>query len=98
MKVAQDITDLIGNTPMLRLNRLYDDVHAAVYAKLENFNPLSNKDRSALSMIHAAMAEGRLTPETEVVEASSGNTALALAALGTTLGFKVRIFMCEVQS
>ena len=98
MRVAQDITDLIGGTPMLRLCRLYDDAQGAVYAKLENFNPHSNKDRSALYMIRAAMAEGKITSEIEVVEASSGNTAMALAALGTTLGFAVRIFMCEVQS
>ena len=98
MRVAQDITDLIGGTPMLRLCRLYDDAQGAVYAKLENFNPLSNKDRSALYMIRAAMADGKITSEIEVVEASSGNTAMALAALGTTFGFAVRIFMCEVQS
>lgn len=98
MRVAHDITDLIGHTPMMRLSRLYDDAQGIVYAKLENFNPLSNKDRSALHMVREAMAAGHLTRDTEVVEASSGNTAMALAALGRILGFRVRIFMSEVAS
>jgi cysteine synthase A len=96
--IAQDLTELIGKTPVLRLGRLYDDARATVYAKLENRNPMGNKDRPVLHMIRKAMAEGRILAETEVVEASSGNTAVALAALGATMGFGVRIFMCEVAS
>src|SRR6185436_6701703 len=83
---------------MLRLGRLYDDARANVYAKLENFNPMSNKDRPVLHMIREAMADGRIGPRTEVVEASSGNTAIAIASLGATHGFGVRIFMSEVVS
>jgi cysteine synthase A len=96
--IAQDITELIGKTPLLRLGRLYDDARATVYAKLENFNPMSNKDRPVLHMIREAMADGRIGPQTEVVEASSGNTAIAIASLGATHGFGVRIFMSEVVS
>lgn len=98
MRIAQDVTDLIGKTPLLRLGRLYDDARATVYAKLENFNPMSNKDRPVLYMIRQAMADGRIGAETEVVEASSGNTAIAIAMLGATMGFRVRIFMSEVVS
>src|SRR3989338_6533087 len=98
MRIAQDVTDLIGKTPLLRLGRLYDDARATVYAKLENFNPMSNKDRPVLHIIRQAMADGRIGPQTEVVEASSGNTAIAIATLGTIMGFGVRIFMSEVVS
>ncbi|MBM3571579.1 MAG: pyridoxal-phosphate dependent enzyme [Alphaproteobacteria bacterium] len=98
MRIADSITDLIGKTPMLRLGRLYDDARATVYAKLENFNPMSNKDRPVLHMVREAIKAGRSTPQTEVVEASSGNTAIAMATLGATLGFRVRIYMSEVAS
>lgn len=98
MRIANDVSELIGQTPLLRLGKLYDDARATVFAKLENFNPMSNKDRPVLHMIRRAMAEGRIGPDTEVVEASSGNTAIAIATLGATLGFRVRIFMCEVVS
>lgn len=98
MQIAQDVTELIGRTPLLRLGRLYDDARGAVYAKLESFNPMSNKDRPVLHMIRRAIADGRIGPKTEVVEASSGNTAIAIATLGAIMGFGVRIFMSEVAS
>lgn len=98
MRIANDVTELIGKTPLLRLGRLYDGVKGQVYAKLENFNPMSNKDRPVLHMVRQAMAAGRITPKTEVVEASSGNTAIAIATLGAVHGFPVRIFMSEVVS
>lgn len=98
VRIANDITDLIGKTPLLRLQRLYDDAKGNVYAKLENFNPMSNKDRPVLNMVRKAMAEGRVGPGIEVVEASSGNTAIAVATLGAVYGFPVRIFMSEVVS
>lgn len=98
MRIAQNVTDLICKTPMLRLGRLYDDARGTVFAKLEMFNPMSNKDRPVLHMIRKAVAEGRIGPQTEVVEASSGNTAIAIAVLGATIGFRVRIFISEVAS
>ena len=98
MRIAQNVTDLIGKTPMLRLGRLYENVRGNVYAKLEMFNPMSNKDRPVLHMIRQAIAEGRIGPQTEVVEASSGNTAIAIAVLGATMGFRVRIYISEVAS
>jgi cysteine synthase A len=96
--IARDLTELIGRTPLLQLGRLYDDARATVYAKLENFNPMSNKDRPVLHMIREAVANGRIGPDTEVVEASSGNTAIAIATLGAMQNFRVRIFMSEVVS
>ena len=98
MRIANDITELIGSTPLLRLSRLYDDARGSVYAKLENFNPMSNKDRPVLNMIREAAKRGEIRPDVEVVEASSGNTAIAIAMLGAVMGFPVRIFMSEVQS
>jgi len=98
MRIANDITDLIGRTPLMRLGRLYDGAHGRVFAKLEIFNPMSNKDRPVLNMIRKAMDEGRIGPNIEVVEASSGNTAIAIASLGAVYGFPVRIFMSEVVS
>ncbi|MDP8239622.1 MAG: cysteine synthase family protein [Candidatus Hatepunaea meridiana] len=98
LTVADDLTELIGKTPLLRINRLFPESNAKVYAKLELCNPMSIKDRPVLSMIRAAIAEGKIGSETEVVEASSGNTAIAIASLGTMLGFPVRIYMSELCS
>jgi cysteine synthase len=89
---------LIGNTPLLRLSRLFPGDGTDIYAKLELCNPMSVKDRPVLSIIRAAMESGSIGPETEVVEASSGNTAISIASLGAVLGFKVRIFMSELCS
>jgi len=98
MRVANDLTELIGQTPLLALGRLYPETEAKVYAKLEMFNPMSNKDRPVLHMIREAMARGEIHEDTEVVEASSGNTAIAAATLGTIMNFRVRIYMSEVAS
>jgi len=98
MIIAKNITDLIGKTPLLELKRLFPDSKARILAKLELFNPMSIKDRAVLSMISAAVLEGHIAPETEVVEASSGNTAIAIASLGSIMGFKVRIYMSELAS
>ncbi len=81
---------------MLALDRLFPDVRARIMAKLEVFNPMSIKDRAVRSMIRTAMQEGRVDSDTEVVEASSGNTAIALASLGAILGFPVRVYMSEL--
>lgn len=98
MRVANDLTELIGQTPLLALDRLYPEAVARVYAKLEMFNPMSNKDRPVLHMIREGMARGVIDGDTEVVEASSGNTAIAAATLGAIMGFRVRIYMSEVAS
>jgi len=95
MFIAKGLQDLIGKTPLLELNRLFPDSKARVLAKMEMWNPMSIKDRPVLNMIREAMKEGRIISDTEVVEASSGNTAIAIASLGAVLDFKVRIFMSE---
>jgi cysteine synthase A len=95
MRVAKNLTELIGKTPMLALERLYPGSKAKVYVKLELFNPMSIKDRPVLHMIREAMAKGRINPGIEVVEASSGNTAIALATLGAIMDFPVRVFISE---
>jgi len=98
MIIANDLTDLIGKTPILELKRLFPESKARLLAKLELFNPMSIKDRAVLSMIRTAMEEGRISADTEVVEASSGNTAIAIASLGALMGFRVRIYMSELAS
>lgn len=95
MKIAEDVTELVGKTPMLALTRLYSDSRAKVYAKLECFNPMSIKDRPVLHMIRKALNEGLIKSDIEVVEASSGNTAIALATLGAIMDFPVRVFISE---
>lgn len=96
--IASDLSELIGRTPLLKLDRLFPTRKALILAKLELMNPMSIKNRPVLNMIRTAMADGRITRETEVVEASSGNTAIAIASLGAVLGFGVRVFMSELCS
>jgi cysteine synthase A len=96
--VIDDISQLVGRTPMLRLRKLFPGAAAEVVAKLELFNPMSVKDRPVQSMIQRAIHEGRLSPGMELVEASSGNTAIAIAMFGAAHGFPVRIFMSELCS
>jgi cysteine synthase A len=98
MIIANDFTDLIGKTPILELKRLFPESKARILAKLELFNPMSIKDRPVFNMIRTAMEEGRIGAEAEVVEASSGNTAIVIASLGALLGFRVRIYMSELAS
>lgn len=98
MRVVDDIRDLVGNTPMLRVRRLFPDLPATIVAKLELFNPMSVKDRPVRHIIDSARADGRLQPGAELVEASSGNTAIAIAMVGAALGYPVRIFMSELCS
>lgn len=96
MDVTEDLRDLIGKTPLHRLKNLFPDSN--VYAKLEFSNLMSVKDRPVLSMITAGIEAGKITSSTEVVEASSGNTAIAIALLGTVMDYKVRIFMSSLAS
>ncbi len=96
--LVNDLTDLIGKTPMLRLNRLAAGLDATILAKLEMFNPYSLKDRPALYMIQDAERSGRLRPGGTVVEASSGNAGIALTFIGRLKGYQVVICMSELMS
>jgi cysteine synthase A len=99
MFIAKNINELTGKTPMLELTRLYSKgVKARVLAKMELNNPTSIKDRGVFFMVRAGMQSGRITADTEVVEASSGNTGIALARAAATMGFRARIFMSELCS
>ena len=91
-RVYENPTELVGRTPLLRLGNLFPD--ATVLGKLEFFNPAGSvKDRTALSIIRAAEADGRLEPGGTILEATSGNTGIALAWIGASLGYKVKICM-----
>ncbi|MFH1808411.1 MAG: cysteine synthase A [Pseudomonadota bacterium] len=99
MKIANDITQLIGKTPLVRINRLNAGGKATLLAKLEFFNPLSSvKDRIGLSMVEAAEAEGRLKPSTILVEPTSGNTGIALAFVCAARGYKLLLTMPDTMS
>jgi len=98
MYITQDACDFIGNTPMLELKNIDKNVQSRILAKMEILNPTSIKDRAVLQMIKSARKEGKITMDTEVVEASSGNTAIAIASLGAILGYKTRIYMSELCS
>lgn len=94
LRVADDILSLIGMTPLLRLRHLAGGDCAALYAKLETFNPgFSLKDRAALGMIRKAEASGALQPGETIVEATAGNTGVGLALIGVQLGYKVALFV-----
>jgi len=96
LRVVDSILDLIGNTPMVRLGSIPREGDAEVYVKLEYLNPSGSlKDRIALEMIRRAEAEGRLKPGYTIVEASTGNTGIALSFVGTCLGYRVAIYMPE---
>jgi len=97
--VARSPLDLIGNTPVVRLNRLPGPEHAAVWGKLENLNPGGSvKDRICLSMIEAAEREGRLKPGDTIVEPTSGNTGIGLALVASVKGYRLILTMPETMS
>jgi cysteine synthase len=99
MKIYQDVTELVGNTPLVRINRITDGAKGIVVAKLEFYNPANSvKDRIGVAMIDAAEAEGRLKPGGTVVEATSGNTGIALAFVGAARGYRVVLAMPESMS
>jgi cysteine synthase A len=94
--VADDITDLVGGTPMLRLKRLVPAASADVFAKLEYLNPGGSvKDRAAIGIIRRAEREGKLAPGGTIVEATAGNTGIGLALIGVNRGYKVKLFVPE---
>lgn len=96
LRVADDMTDLVGQTPMLRLTRLGTADMADVYAKLEFLNPGGSiKDRAALGMILRAEQEGRLVPGAQIFEATAGNTGVGLALIGVNRGYRVTLFVPE---
>ena len=99
MRIAASVTDLIGNTPLVRINRLAADSGATVVAKLEYFNPAhSVKDRIAASMIDAAQRAGRIRQDTIVLEPTSGNTGIGLAMVCAARGIRCAFVMPETMS
>ena len=97
--IVNNILETIGNTPVLKLNSLFNSDKAEVYMKLERFNPGGSiKDRIALSMIEEAEKKGLLQPDSVIVEPTSGNTGIGLALVGAAKGYKVVLVMPESLS
>ena len=99
MQIFDDVTELVGRTPLVRLHRIFGDTQATVLAKLEFYNPANSvKDRIGVAIIDAAEASGELPPGGTIVEATSGNTGIALAMVGAARGYNVVLTMPESMS
>src|SRR5947209_4029992 len=99
MRITDSITEIVGNTPLVRLYRVTEGAGATVAAKLEFFNPLGSvKDRIALSMVEAAEREGKIKPDTIILEPTSGNTGIGLAFVCAARGYHCTLIMPETMS
>ena len=98
-QIYENILETVGNTPLVKLNRLTADLEGEVLVKLESFNPLSSvKDRIAVHMVKAAEDDGRLKPGMSIIEPTSGNTGIGLAFVGACKGYKVILTMPDTMS
>lgn len=98
-RIYRDVTRTVGNTPLVRLNRIFEDAPATVVAKLESFNPMGSvKDRIAVAMIEAAEREGKVREGTVIVEPTSGNTGIGLAFVCAARGYRLRLVMPDTMS
>ena len=99
MEYSENILGTIGNTPMVRLNKVTAEIDALVLAKVETFNPgNSTKDRMALKMVEDAEADGRLQPGGTIIEGTSGNTGMGLALAAIVKGYKLICVITDKQS
>ena len=98
MNYASSVTDLIGNTPLLALDRINEGGGARVFGKCEFLNPIAIKDRPVSVMIREAERRGDIAPGATLIEATSGNTGMALAYIGGMRGYRVVLCMSEIQS
>lgn len=98
-RIYNNITETVGNTPLVRLNKMTEGLKATVVCKLEFFNPLASvKDRIAVSMVDAAEKAGILKPETVIIEPTSGNTGIGLAFVAAARGYRLVLTMPESMS
>ena len=98
-RIYEDLTQCIGHTPLVRMKRAHGGVPATIVGKLENFNPLwSVKDRLAVALVNSGEKAGKITPNTTLIEATSGNTGIGLAFTCAARGYKLKVTMPETMS
>jgi cysteine synthase len=99
VKIANNVASLVGNTPIVKLNKIADKLYGEIYAKCEFMNPNSSiKDRIALNMIKSAMFDGKINKDTHIIEPTSGNTGIGLASICASMGLKLTLTMPESMS